>query len=64
MAYFLDKDHMNKYFDLPNEILWPIQIDIPSMQTTFYFKDRADYLTQRENNPLVKKNVILKGMDY
>jgi hypothetical protein len=59
MAYFLDTKGTQKLFDLPVAPSWPIQIDIPSKQTTFYFKDREDYLQQRESNPLVKQLVKL-----
>jgi hypothetical protein len=59
MAYFLNTEDTQKLFNLTDAPSWPIQIDIPSKQTNFYFKDRADYLQQRESNPLVKQLVKL-----
>jgi hypothetical protein len=64
MAYFLNTKDTQKLFDLPVAPNWPIQIDIPSKQATFYFKDKADYLQQRENNSIVKENIKLSGIDY
>jgi hypothetical protein len=64
MTYFLNAGDTQKLFNLPVAPNWPIQIDIPSKQATFYFKDKADYLQQRENNSIVKENIKLSGIDY
>jgi hypothetical protein len=67
MAYFLNTEDTQKLFNLPSMVKFPIQIEYfkeGERRKLFHFQDKADYLEQRESNPIVKENIKLSGIDY
>jgi hypothetical protein len=63
MPSFLDED-INKYQGVDFGLLWPVLVQDGEGKTLFHFKDKADYLLQCQNDPLVTHFIQLKGIDY
>jgi hypothetical protein len=63
MSYSLNKTRSS--YPNPNFAdLWPKHLTTREGKTIFYFKDEADYLLQRKNDPLVRSGIKIRGIDY